>query len=209
MGLTLDLACGTGKLTVELAKKGVDVYGVDASEEMLSFAAEKSAGEELGIMFLCQKMQALDLYGGIDTCVCTLDSINHLTEIDDVRKTFGRVSLFLNEGGYFLFDVNTVYKHEKVLGNNTFVYDLDEVYCVWENFLKENNVVDIDINLFAPVGGMYERFEEHFSERAYTDGEIRNMLKDSGLEVAACFGDMTESTPEIGCERVIYIAKKI
>ena len=110
MGLSLDLACGTGSLTVELKKRGVDVYGVDASYDMLSHAREKAYENELDILFLCQKMQSIDLYGTIDTCVCTLDSINHLTKIEDVQKTFDRVSLFMNQGGYFLFDANTLYR---------------------------------------------------------------------------------------------------
>lgn len=209
MGLTLDLACGTGKLTLELKKLGVDVYGADASEDMLSVAYEKAVEEGFGdMLFLCQKMQELDLYGSIDTCVCTLDSINHMTDIADVKKTFERVSLFMNKGGYFLFDVNTVYKHREVLGDNTFVYDLDEVYCVWENSLKENNIVDIDINFFVPNGELYERYEESFSERAYTENELTDMLKGAGFEVVKRFGDMTDKVPSDDEQRVIYIAKK-
>ncbi len=208
MGLTLDLACGTGKLTLELKKLGVDVYGADGSQEMLSFAYEKAVENGFNILFLCQKMQELNLYGGIDTCVCTLDSINHMTDIEDVRKTFERVFLFLNDGGYFIFDVNTVYKHQNVLCDNTFVYDLDEVYCVWENSLKENNIVDININLFVPEGELYKRFEESFSERAYSDAQLMSMLNGAGFEVVKRFSDMSENAPEESDERIIYIAKK-
>lgn len=208
MGLTLDLACGTGKLTLELKKLGVDVYGADGSQEMLSFAYEKAVENGFNILFLCQKMQELNLYGGIDTCVCTLDSINHMTDIEDVRKTFERVFLFLNDGGYFIFDVNTVYKHQNVLCDNTFVYDLDEVYCVWENSLQENNIVDININLFVPEGELYERFEESFSERAYSDAQLMSMLNGAGFEVVKRFSDMSENAPEESDERIIYIAKK-
>jgi ubiquinone/menaquinone biosynthesis C-methylase UbiE len=208
MGLTLDLACGTGKLTLELKKLGVDVYGADGSQEMLSFAYEKAVENGFNILFLCQKMQELNLYGGIDTCVCTLDSINHMTDIEDVRKTFERVFLFLNDGGYFIFDVNTVYKHQNALCDNTFVYDLDEVYCVWENSLKENNIVDININLFVPEGELYERFEESFSERAYSDAQLMSMLNGAGFEVVKRFSDMSENAPEESDERIIYIAKK-
>lgn len=208
IGLTLDLACGTGKLTLELKKLGVDVYGADASEEMLSFAFEKACENGYNILFLRQKMQELDLYGSIDTCVCTLDSINHLTEIEDVKKTFERVSMFMNKGGYFLFDVNTVYKHKNVLADNTFVYDLDEVYCVWENSLKENNIVDISINLFVPEGELYSRYEESFSERAYTDEQLSSMLESARFEIKARYSDMSENAPGENDERVIYIAKK-
>lgn len=209
MGLTLDLACGTGNLTIELAKAGVDIYGIDGSEEMLSQAMNKSAKQGLNILFLCQKMQEIDLYGTIDTCVCTLDSINHMTEISDVQKTFDKVSLFMNKDGYFLFDVNTIYKHKEILGNNTFVYDTEDVYCVWQNSLKENNLVEIDLDFFIPDDEVYFRASEHFAERAYSDEEITLMLNKAGFKKVALYGEMTFDSPKDTEQRVIYVAKKI
>ena len=209
MGLSLDLACGTGSLTVELKKNGVDVYGIDASYDMLSFAREKAEESGLDILFLCQKMQSIDLYGTIDTCVCTLDSINHLTKISDVQKTFDRVSLFMNPGGYFLFDANTIYKHQKVLSDNTFVYDTDDVFCVWQNSLRENNIVDIELDFFEREGKVYYRTEEKFSERAYSDDELTDMLVSAGFEVVSRYGDMTFDAPMEDEQRVIYVARKL
>ena len=97
MGITLDLACGTGTLTRLLKKRGVDVFGIDYSMEMLSEAMQSASEEGLDILFLRQKMQSIDLYGTINTCVCTLDSINHRTKIEDVAKTFDRVGLFMDD----------------------------------------------------------------------------------------------------------------
>ncbi len=94
-GLALDLACGTGTLTIELKKRGIDIYGADGSFEMLAEAKRKASEENLDILFLCQKMQSLDLFGTINTCVCTLDSINHLHGEKQVRLAFERVSLFM------------------------------------------------------------------------------------------------------------------
>lgn len=208
-GITLDLACGTGNLTIELAKRDVDVYGIDGSQEMLSQALGKAYEENLNILFLCQQMESIDLYGTIDTCVCTLDSINHMVEIEKVQKTFDRVSLFMNKGGCFLFDVNTVYKHREVLGNNTFVYDTDDVYCVWQNTLEENDVVTIDLDFFEADGDVYYRCEQHFQERAYSDEAIRDMLEKAGFSVEAVYGDMSFELPEKNEQRVIYLARKI
>lgn len=208
MGLSLDLACGTGSLTVELKINGVDVYGIDASYDMLSHAREKAEENNLDILFLCQKMQSIDLYGTIDTCVCTLDSINHLTKASDVQKTFDRVSLFMNPGGYFLFDANTIYKHRKVLADNTFVYDTDDVFCVWQNSLKENNIVEIELDFFEREGNIYYRTDEKFCERAYTDEELTAMLEKAGFEVVERFGDMTFESPKDDEQRVVYIARK-
>lgn len=208
-GLTLDLACGTGSLTLELAKMGIDIYGADASEEMLSVAQEKAMESNIDTLFLCQKMQELDLYGTIDTCICSLDSINHLTDINDVEKTFERVSLFMNQGGLFVFDVNTVYKHKEILADNTFVYDTDNVYCVWQNSLKENNVVDMDLTFFVPDGESYFRYDESFSERAYTQEELTELLNKAGFELQAVYGDMGFNEPRENEQRVIYVAKKM
>ena len=208
MGLTLDLACGTGALTIELKKAGVDIYGIDASYEMLSHAVEKAGDLNLDILFLCQKMQSIDLYGTIDTCVCTLDSINHLTDINDVQKTFDRVSLFMNKGGYFLFDANTIYKHEKVLADNTFVYESEDVFCVWQNSIKENNVIEIELDFFEREGECYYRTGESFCERAYSDEELTSMLEKAGFEVVERFSDMTFDSPKDDDQRVVYIARK-
>ena len=123
MGRTLDLACGTGSLTLLLRQSGVDVFGADASADMLSLAMQKciEAGEP--ILFVQQEMQALTLPETVDTCVCTLDSINHLTDEKDVQRAFERISRYMNAGGLFIFDVNTVYKHREVLADNVFVME--------------------------------------------------------------------------------------
>ena len=208
MGVTLDLACGTGSLTLALSDMGVEICGADASADMLALAYDKALESGKNILFLCQKMQELELVEKLDTCVCTLDSINHITDKNDVQNTFERVYRNLNKGGFFLFDVNTVYKHRSILADNTFVYDVDEVFCVWENSLKEKNIVDISLDFFVPEGDLYRRFEEDFSERAYSDNEIRLMLESAGFKIRAVYGDMTELVPEEDEQRVIYIAEK-
>lgn len=206
-GITLDLACGTGSLTRLLAKKGVDVYGIDASAEMLCEAMEKSAEEGLNILYLRQKMQNIDLYGTINTCICTLDSINHLTDEKDVAKTFDRVGLFMDDDGLFIFDVNTVYKHRRVLCDNAFVYETDKVFCVWQNSLSENDVVEINLDFFEEENGVYYRTSESFCERAYSDECIRKMLSDAGFETEAVYGDLSFDMPKNDEQRVIYVAR--
>ncbi len=208
-GLTLDLACGTGSLTLELKKKGVDIYGIDGSPDMLSVALQKASEEGEQILYLCQKMQNIDLYGTIDTCICTLDSINHMTNPKDVQKTFQKVSLFMNKGGVFLFDVNTVYKHKCVLSDNVFVFDTDEVYCVWQNTPADDNIVKISLDFFIPEGDNYYRITEEFSERAYTVDELTNMLTEAGFKVEAVYGDMTFEAPKDDEQRLIVAARKI
>lgn len=207
-GIVLDLACGTGSLTIELKKRGYDVYGIDGSEDMLSRAMEKSYDEELSVLFLCQDMRNIDLYGTINTCICTLDSINHLTEKDDVQKTFDRVSFFMEKDGLFIFDVNTVYKHRTILADNTFVYDTDEVFCVWQNSLAENNIIRIELNLFENDGDVYYRTTEEFCERAYEIDELTKMLEKAGFSVEGVFADMSFHSLKENTDRAIFVARK-
>lgn len=210
-GILLDLACGTGSLSVELCQKGFDVIGVDGSFEMLSIARDKCADYGERILLLCQNMTELDLFGTIDCAVCSLDSINHLTEESDVYETFRLVSLFMNQGGVFVFDVNTQYKHREVLGDNTFVYEEEGVFCVWQNnYYGEDDTVEIFLDIFSEnEGGMYERQQENFCERAYSDEVLTKMLEDAGFAVQARYGEMTTEAPAADAQRVYYICKKI
>jgi len=209
-GILLDLACGTGSLSVLMADYGYDVIGVDASAGMLSAAQGKAFDSGRNILFLCQRMQELDLYGTVNAAVCALDSINHLTSERDVRETFRRVSLFLEPGGVFVFDMNTLYKHRHVLADNAFVYDTDEVYCVWQNSLDPGtDAVRITLDFFVPSGGAYRRTSERFSERAYKTEDVLAWLETAGLEVVGVFDELTREPPPPDAQRVVVVARKI
>lgn len=208
-GETLDLACGTGSLTLEFKKRGIDIYGVDGSTEMLAQAQAKAAQAGEQILFLHQQMQKLDLYGCADTVFCTLDSLNHLLTQRDLFAAFERVSLFLSPDGLFVFDMNTPYKHREVLGNNTFVYDTDAVYCVWQNrYLPAGHRVDITLDFFSRTGKLYQRSGEHFFERAYEDAHVRRLLQQAGLEVVGFFAEQSFQRPVADTQRVVYVARK-
>ena len=206
-GLALDLACGTGSMTLALKERGWDIFGVDGSQEMLSVAMDKAYDKELSVLFLCQQMERLDLYGTIDTCICTLDSLNHITDQAQLQAAFDRVALFMNPEGMFVFDVNTVFKHQNILGNNTFVYDTDDVYCVWQNTLQENHIVSIELDLFEHSGDVYTRSSEHFKERAYEIDELKDMLSKAGFETLAVYDDMTFDPLREDSDRAIFVAR--
>lgn len=209
-GILLDLACGTGSLSEELCIIGYDVIGVDGSTDMLSVAMQKKAKSGSDIVYLCQDMRELDLYGTVDVTVCALDSINHLVNETDVQRAFNKVSLFTNPGGLFLFDVNTPYKHEHILGGNTFVYDCEDVYCVWQNaFRKSNLTVDISLDIFAKQDGCYHRYEECFTERAYTHEVLEAMLTAAGFELVCRYEGGTTNPPQDHSEKHLYVARKL
>ncbi|WP_040197704.1 class I SAM-dependent DNA methyltransferase [Candidatus Soleaferrea massiliensis] len=204
--LLLDLGCGTGSLSVELAACGYDVIGIDASEEMLSKAMQKSPPE---ILYLCQDMREIDLYGTIDAAVCALDSINHLEDEEDVLDTFQGVSLFSNPGALFVFDVNTPYKHREVLADNSFVYETDAVFCTWQNtYHQEDDVVEIDLDFFEPDGQCYRRYSEYFCERAYQPEQLEMLLEKAGFELLHIHHEDSLDEPKPDSERLIFVARK-
>lgn len=207
--LLLDVACGTGGFSNEFSKLGVEVIGVDMSEEMLSVARENSAELGTDVLFLCQKAEELDLYGTVDGAVCCLDSLNHITDYRTLCTALKKVSIFLEKGKLFIFDVNTEYKHKEVLGNNVFVIDKQDVYCVWaNNYSKKNNIVEISLDFFIKDGETYQRSCEEFSERAYSQDQLEKALKKAGLEIVKIFDDMTEKPLNKKSERAIYITRK-
>ena len=208
--LMLDLACGTGEFSNRFAEKGVSVIGVDISFDMLSVAREKSAEQGNDILYLCQDAAELDLYGTVDGAICCLDSLNHITDYDAFCKAIAKVSLFLEKDRLFIFDLNTPYKHREVLGNNTFVIDTDDVYCVWQNAYNDtDNTVEINLDFFTPDSDAYYRTNENFCERAYTDSEIEKALKNAGLKTEAVYEEMTQNAPTDTTERVVYVTRKV
>ncbi len=203
----LDLACGTGSLTIELAKLGYDMIGVDSSYAMLSQAQNKKYEENVDVLFLCQDMTELDLYGTISGAVCMLDSLNHLDSAEDVKRTIEKVGLFMEHGGIFIFDVNTIYKHREILGNNTFVYDCDDVYCVWQNSLNDDDSVDISLDIFERKDGAYYRSGEEFSERAYPIGQYKKWLGDAGFELLHIYDEMSDRELNDRTQRAVFVAR--
>ncbi len=209
--ILLDLACGTGSISEVMAKFGYDVIGVDYSEEMLGTAVEKKFDSGLNIQYLCQDMRKLDMFGTVDITICALDSINHLSSIDDVKKVFENVAFFSEKDGLFIFDVNTVHKHRNILANNTFTYETDNVYCVWENTLvPETDEVRMNLEFFElEENGLYSRSSDCFSEKAYSEADIERLLAESGFEVIAKYGDDTFDAPTETTQRIVYAARCI
>ena len=207
-GILLDLACGTGSLSLQLAEAGYDVIGVDGSADMLCIARQKAAGADAQILFLCQQMQQLDLYGTVKSAVCMLDSLNHLTSLSDVREAIRRVSLFLEPGGVFVFDVNTPYKHREVLGDNVFVRQADGLFLVWQNAFSEPDTVRITLDFFEEDGDAYVRSTEQFSERAYTLDTLKQILNDHHLTVDAIYDDWSGEPPAQDAQRWTIVARK-
>ena len=209
--LLLDMACGTGNFSREFAKCGVSVIGVDVSADMLAVAKGKNTADNTDILYLCQSAEELELYGTVDGAVCCLDSINHITDYKKLQKAFKKISLFLEKDRLFIFDVNTLYKHKNVLGNNTFVLEDMDVFCVWQNeYDSRKNTTYINIDFFKKdANNKYDRYFESFAERAYTDEQLIKALTTAGLKVEAVLGENTFKAPNKTAERKIFVTRKV
>ena len=208
-GILLDLGCGTGSMSLAMAERGFDVIGVDSSVGMLNAAQQKMFASGKQMLLLNQSMEEIDLYGTVDCAICVLDGINHLNSENAVKAAFQKVSLFMNKGGAFAFDVNTLYKHKFVLADNAFVYEPEGVYCVWQNSFNETDgSVDISLDFFEEEDGVYYRSGESFTEKAYDLNDIKAWLEESGFEVIGIYDDLTLDAVKDNSERAVFLAKK-
>lgn len=206
--LVLDLACGTGAMSVRLAEAGHEVIGVDASSEMLAMAYGRYVDEDkIAPIYLCQRMENLDLYGTIDAAVSCLDSICYVTDPAVLQKAFARVRLFMNPGGVFIFDINSAYRLRN-LDEYAFTRECERAFCVYQaDFDQEEQILTYTLDLFEQDGKRYRRFTEYHRERAYEIDTLISMLKEAGFTDVEVFGDcrMEPPTPEEG--RIFFLAK--
>ena len=205
-GIVVDLGCGTGELTLMLTQAGYDMIGVDQSEEMLAVLREKADELEISerLLLLRQDILNLDLYGTIRGAVSTFDTFNHLPSLD---AAIANAAFFMEKGGVLLFDMNTPYKHQNVLGNNTFTFEGEEAGCVWRNQIEDGGKrVRISLDIDDRENG--ESFHEEFCEYTYELAEIRAALERHGFTLeSVCdgetFGPLTETS-----ERYFFCAVK-
>ncbi len=208
--LLLDVGCGTGGFTLAFAERGIEVIGVDPSPEMLAVAQQKKAERGLNALFLCQSGEDMDLYGTVDGAVCCLDTVNHVLTVSSLRRFFKRVSLFLEPGRLFLFDVNTLYKQKTVLGDHTFVYDREDFTCIWQNtFDARCAMTEIQLDFFCRTKEGYVRKSECFCERVYSHKLLRKLLCQAGFRLEAMLGENNMSRPGRYSQRNIYVARKM
>ncbi len=204
----VDLACGTGSVTVLLSDRGLDVIGVDMAEDMLTVAFDKAAIMNNPPRFVCQKLQQLRLPRGVDLAVCALDSLDYITEPQDCAEAIGRVYRVLNPGGIFIFDVNTPEKL-RAMDGQVFLDEDDDVYCVWRGeFDEESNICSYGMDLFQREGDVWLRsFEEH-REYAYSQEQLIRFLKNAGFTAIEVYADREFCAPRIGEQRIYFKARK-
>ena len=192
-GLVLDLGCGTGSMTELLAGAGYDMIGVDASEEMLELAYEKRAESGHDILYLLQDMREFELYGTVRAIVSVCDSLNYITEEEDLLQVFRLVWNYLDPDGVFFFDMNTIYKYSKMLGETTIAENREEGSFIWENYYDpEEQLNQYDLTLYIrDEDDRYTRFEETHIQKAYALERVLELLQQAGMKAEQIFDSDT------------------
>ena len=209
--IILDLACGTGRMTCEMARRGYDMIGVDGSVDMLSEAYSKDTS---GILYLCQDMRELELYGTVGATLCCLDSLNYLTEDGDLDKVFSLVHNYSDPDALFLFDVNSEYKFENIYSDNSYILEDENedggaIFCGWQNsYDKESKICNFYLSVFEEgENGEYYRADEEQRERCYTVDEIKKALENNRFELVDIFSDTDFSVVKENSERLYFVAR--
>ncbi|MEG1870361.1 MAG: class I SAM-dependent methyltransferase [Peptostreptococcaceae bacterium] len=207
----LELACGTGNLTIPLTKKEYDIAGIDISGEMLSVAKEKAEKEGVELILLQQDIAELDFdITNLDCVLCACDGFNYITYDDDLENVFSKTYELLKENGVFIFDISSFYKLSTVLGNNMYGENREDVAYMWQNYFDdEENMVEMELAFFIKDDNdKFERFEEVHQQRAYTEEEIVDMLQEAGFSGVKVYGDFTFESPKKDCQRIFFVCKK-
>lgn len=210
-GRICDLGCGTGIMTEKFAKAGYEMLGVDSSVDMLTQAYQRKEKNNSSVVYLHQDMCNLELDEPVDAFISVCDSINYLLQEEEMHALFSGVKRYLKPGGYFIFDLKTVYCYRNVIGNQTWVEQDDKVSYIWENYFYE----DQDINEYMLTifkrqqsGELYERFEETHYQRAYSVDILSQLLEEAGLELIQSFDEDMKSPVNANSERIYIIARK-
>ena len=199
--LLLDLCCGTGTLTGEMARRGYELIGADISEEMLMEAREKTSSLSPAPLFLCQEAAQLDLYGTVDAAYCSLDGINYIPP-EELEEVFRRLRLFIRPGGLFLFDMRSPEFLRSVDGS-TFVDETEDVLCLWRaDFDEMENCLIYGMDIFSREGELWRREAEEHVEYAHEPERLTELLARHG------FGDIRfpSACPRAGDGRIFITA---
>lgn len=206
-GIVLDLGCGTGKMTRLMKNAGYDMIGVDNSQDMLQIAMEQDTEN---ILYLCQDMREFELYGTVAAVVSICDSMNYILEEEELQTVFELVNNYLDPGGIFIFDLNTIYKYKSLLGDTTICENRDEGSFIWENYYDEEDCINqYDLTLFIKEESeLFRKYEETHVQRGYELETIKELIEKAGMEFVTAYDAFTREVPGENSERIYVIARE-
>lgn len=211
-GTIVELGCGTGNITKELAHKGYSMIGIDNSPDMLSFAKAKQTDKDPDILYLLQDMRKLHLEKPVDAVISICDSLNYMLGASDLTTVFQAVHQCLCPMGIFIFDFKPLYFYKEILSDHIFAEDRDDVSLIWENFFdEESHIHEYHLNIFKRKNkerSDFQKYQEIHKQYAYTLKEIRECVKASGLKWIAAYDAFTKKPPKRNSQRIYVIAEK-
>ncbi len=206
----LECACGTGAVTIRMAKRGYNIIGSDLSEDMLEVASEKARRNRLNIHFIRQDMTCISLHKRVDAVISCCDGVNYLTSREKLLKFFSSAYDALKDNGLLLFDISSRYKLSTILANNTFGENQEDNAYIWKNIYDETNkLIEMNLTFFSRKGELFERFSETHIQRAHSVREISGALNDAGFELVGVYNAFTLDEADDKSERIQFVAKKL
>ncbi|MGI6112727.1 MAG: class I SAM-dependent DNA methyltransferase [Mahellales bacterium] len=208
-GSILELGCGTGNITIPLAQRGYSLVGVDISGDMLAVAKDKAIQKGLDILLIQQDILDLNIPMMFDCLLSTCDCINYILDIQALAKLLKKLYNILNKDGIFIFDINSPYRIKEI-NNNTFIWDRNGIYYVWEgSFNKQTKVCEYYITFFIKEGQLYQRFDEVHYQRAYELNEILDLLVQAGFSNVDVYDNYTYKRHNDRTERLTFVCSRI
>jgi len=207
----LDLACGTGELSIRLAECGFQVTGVDLSDDMLSVAQDKTIKNGQSIFYMEQDMSKLEGLPFFDIIGIFCDSLNYLQTEEEVIATFEGVHRHLDEKGLFIFDVHSVYKMNTLFINQTYAVNDEDISLIWQCYAGEyENSVEHDLTFFElnKASGMYHRHDECHFQRTYAIDQYKKWLKETNFRIVDIIADFDEEANKENGERIFFLCQK-
>ncbi|WP_306456687.1 class I SAM-dependent DNA methyltransferase [Paenibacillus aquistagni] len=210
----VDLGCGTGSLAIPLAKKGYRVIGLDLSDAMLTMGREKEsqAGRLKGdIQWVHQDMRSWEVPDAVDAVLSFCDSMNYLTEPEDIKAMIRQTAGQLRTGGVLLMDMHHVRQFEAYAEEQPFTLDEGDVAYIWySDYDADRMEIEHQLTIFVrdDSTGRYERIDESHRQRAYDPAWIEQELRQAGFEQIEWYGDFTFEAPAEDCRRMFVAAKR-
>ncbi len=210
----VELGCGTGSFTQEMAKRGYNMIGIDNSPEMLNVAVQKKDESGLEILYLEQDMRDFELIGPVANIVSVCDSVNYLLSEEEILQMMACVKRGLLSGGIFVFDFNTVHKYRDVIGDTTIAESREDVAFIWDNYYNaEECINEYDLTIFRQIKGdrlgqdLFQRSLETHFQKGYTLAEMECYARKSGLSFVKAIDADTHGNVTENSERVYVILR--
>jgi ubiquinone/menaquinone biosynthesis C-methylase UbiE len=205
----VDLACGTGSITIGLADKGYAITGIDQSADMLNVAKQKARAKGFDIQFICQDIRYIMLHHPVDAITCMCDGFNYILSLQELEEAFENIYKLLNPGGILIFDISSYYKLSSILGSNTMVDTDNEISFIWQNhFDKSDKICQMELTFFVAKGDLYKRFDEVHFQRAYTREEIMEAIYHAGFDNVSCYHPFTFDQAKKRAHRLVFVAQR-